>query len=119
LTIVSFQFRDRAMAVSGKMRRAYSLALCGVGECGPPLRSGSIGTKGIEIVVGDDATLAWESSFSCSVISMRSRCTTALLRRFWISFRSSHAAVLKREDARNSAQYHAQFHNRSIRSGIS
>ena len=61
---------DHAMAVSSTMRRAYSLALCRVGECAPPLRTGSVRTQGIEIVVGDDATLAWESSFSCSAISM-------------------------------------------------
>ena len=87
------------MAVSSAMRRAYSLALCRVGECAPPLRAGSVRTQGIEIVVGDDATLAKESSFTCSVISMRSRCTTALSRGFSMSFRSSHEGVLKREDA--------------------
>ena len=72
----------RAMAVSSETRLASSIALCRVGECATPLRSGSIGTKGSEIVDGDNVPPASESSFSCSVISTPSRYTIALSRRF-------------------------------------
>ena len=55
LTIVSIASRDRAMAVSNETRRASSIALCRVGECATPLRSGRVGTKGIGIVEADES----------------------------------------------------------------